>query len=327
MPAKAAAARAPLAASPAANQRRTNGGAVPASSSAGPAAALRTAGARAAAPAAASGGGEEPASPSKGGGGLLPQSWWGGGHSNQQQAEAALAPQPASASPQLPPEPLSAWSPALPVSGQGWEVGAHPITSSFAPAAGQPAPSFEHTAFIGANRDPKQLPPSGRSAGRGQSIDGGPVIPGSSPPRTAAQMPAKRHSEAESELDDELMASLIPDLGIGLAPARGDLAAAIAAAENALSGLVSSKGGPPAEGDPDSGLQQFPTRAGHPVCDFYQKTGHCKVTSHTSSLLQPCACQVLKCRPPEVRPPPLPAALSFTSPYDKAARNLLGRAF
>ena len=94
-------------------------------------------------------------------------------------------------------------------------------------------------------------------------------------------MPYKRHSEAESELDDELMASLIPDLGIGLPPARGGLAAAIAAAENALSGLVAAKGGaaPESEAGSDRPRQQFPSRAGFPVCDFYQKTGHCKVIS------------------------------------------------
>ncbi len=42
-------------------------------------------------------------------------------------------------------------------------------------------------------------------------------------------------------------------------------------------GVQNLNGGGGGGGDAECSLPVFPSRPGHPICDFYQKTGHCKV--------------------------------------------------
>ena len=183
---------------------------------------------------------------------LPPQSHWGGGHSNQtssqmpQQPAVSTAPthgstnSSATSSPQRP-----AWTASDVPAASSWP--SQPVLSSFAVASKQGGLELDHRGSAA------QLPlaPAPKS----------PALPlGSSPPRTVRSVLGKRQdSEAESELDHELMVSLIPDLGIGLSPSRLEPGQG---AENSQEGALNHR---------------FPTRRGHPICDFYQKTGHCKV--------------------------------------------------
>ena len=218
--------------------------------------------------------------------GLPSASHWGGGHSNQSQADPVSAAQVTSTSSPHGSDHLSTWSLAVPVSVQGWGLGSRSVVSSFAPAAAHAVPTLQDQgAGTSAKGASGQLPPSGRGAGQAHGLGENSVPPGSSPVR-GSLMPSRRlASEAESELDDELMASLIPDLGIGLPTLRNSLTAAVTAAEFALVGIQPAKGVLNWSGSASSdshtaeenGTHHFPMRAGHPVCDFYQKTGHCKV--------------------------------------------------
>ena len=180
---------------------------------------------------------------------LPPQSHWAGGHGNQAQSQppalSAVAAQSSSnssatSSPQRP-----AWNSSELPAASSWPV--QSVVSSFAlpsKQGGVGPHDRESVAQLPVGVPPKSL-----------------VLPlGSSPPRVTRSVLGKRQdSEAESELDHELMVSLIPDLGIGLSPSR----------------LVTGQGAENSqEGVP---THRFPSRKGHPICDFYQKTGHCKV--------------------------------------------------
>lgn len=215
--------------------------------------------------------------------GLPSASHWGGGRSKQPLMESRTAPHVSAASSAREPDHLSTWSPAMQVSGQGWALESKPVASSFAPAASHAVPALEvQGVSISASEAFGQLPPPDSCAGG--NVDGS-MVPADSSPARSALMPSRRlASEAESELDDELMASLIPDLGIGLPPSRDSLTAAAAVAENALVGSLHARGpswagskGSESSTAEESSPQHFPMRAGHPVCDFYLKTGHCKV--------------------------------------------------
>ncbi len=181
---------------------------------------------------------------STGNGHLPPQSHWGGGHGNQappqasEQSAGTSVPGSSSASPQRP-----AWGAAEPPAVVSWP--GQPTPSSFSSASRQGGVGLDHRAAAG------QLPPMAPTKASGAA-----TVLSTSPVQNGRSVLGKRQdSEAESELDHELMVSLIPDLGIGLTIAQ-----------------------PGAEGSQESAVQhRFPTRKGHPVCDFYQKTGHCKV--------------------------------------------------
>ena len=179
-----------------------------------------------------------------GNGHLPPQSHWGGGHGNQappqasEQSAGSPIPESSSASPQRP-----AWGAAEPPALVSWP--GQPTTSSFSAASKQGGSGLDHRGTAG------QLPPVAPTKASGAAI-----VLSTSPGLNGRSVLGKRQdSEAESELDHELMVSLIPDLGIGLSSLQ-----------------------PGAEDSQEGSVQhRFPTRKGHPICDFYQKTGHCKV--------------------------------------------------
>ena len=120
-----------------------------------------------------------------------------------------------------------------------------PTSSSFSLVSEQADVGLDHKAAA------RQLPPMAPTKASGAAS-----VLSTSPVQNGRSVLGKRQdSEAESELDHELMVSLIPDLGIGLSTSQ-----------------------PGAEGSQESAVQhRFPSRKGHPICDFYQKTGHCKV--------------------------------------------------
>ena len=178
-----------------------------------------------------------------GNGHLPPQSHWGGGHGNQgplqgsEQSAGSSVPGSSSASPQRP-----AWRAAEPPAVVSWP--GQPVTSSFSLASKPGSLDLDHRGTAG------QLPPLAPVKASGATALS------SSPVQNGRSVLGKRQdSEAESELDHELMVSLIPDLGIGLSSSQ------------------------PGEEDNQESLvlHRFPARKGHPICDFYQKTGHCKV--------------------------------------------------
>ena len=223
--------------------------------------------------------------PSPGPSALPSASHWGGGRSNPPLVESRSPSFVSGASSAREPDLVSTWSPAMQSSGQGWALGSQPVASSFAQAASHALPALEAVS-ISASEESGQHPPP--NLGTGGDVVGS-KVPAEASPARIALMPWKRlASEAESELDDELMASLIPDLGIGLPPSRDSLTTATGAADSPVAGLLHSKGlslagsaSSDSQAAEENSAQHFPSRAGHPVCDFYQKTGHCKVLIHT----------------------------------------------
>ncbi len=179
-----------------------------------------------------------------GNGHLPPQSHWGGGHGNRaplqasEQSADSSVPGSSSASPQR-----AAWGAAEPPAVVSWP--GQPTQSNFSLASKQAGVGLDHRATAG------QLPPMAPMKASGAA-----TVLSTSPVQNGRSVLGKRQdSVAESELDHELMVSLIPDLGIGLTTAQ-----------------------PGAEDSQESAVQhRFPNRKGHPICDFYQKTGHCKV--------------------------------------------------
>ena len=209
-----------------------------------------------------------------GNGHLPPQSRWGGGHGNQMQLQSpeqpavVSVPTSSSASPQQ-----LAWNAAEPPAAT-W-VG-QPVTSGFALAS---QPDGAGLPFKGSSG---QLPPAAPTKPTGTM-----TALSSSPVQNGRSVLGKRQdSEAESELDHELMVSLIPDLGIGLSPPQ-------------LSGE---------DGQGSAFQSRFPSRKGHPICDFYQKTGHCKVRSLLTQTS--CVC-CLKCLVESIPTPDIDPMLQY----------------